>query len=223
MAEKACHVVASTTHFGLTQALATMKIIISALLALTLAPAFAARSQDRPVAEVLGETVYDSQVKSSTERERSDSLRTLVISPAIRNYLEPYKSEWSLNESEIAALTDSYKAYIKCKPELGLRLMDPPFDKLFAVMIGGKAKVERFIYLNHGHGRILFQQSGAEAFDATLNLVHKLERENKFNFHDQADRDLALSYWTRTNQSSPLPDPGPDKAFQLDELLLKCS
>ena len=199
-----------------------MKIIISALLASILTPAFAAQSEDRPVGEVLGATVHESQVESSTLQKRSDSLRALVISPAIKNYLEPHKKEWSLDDSEIAALTESYKAYVKCKPELGLRVMEPPFGKLFALMIGGKAKVERFIYLNHGHGRILFQQSGSEAFDATYNLVLKLEKEKKFKFHDQADRDLALSYWTRTNQPSPLPDPGPDKAFQLDDLLLKC-
>ena len=199
-----------------------MKTIISALPALLIMIGLGTQSQDRLIGEVLGVAVYESQVKASSNEQRADSLRQLLISPAIKNYLEPHKKEWSLNEFEISTLTESYKAYVKCRPDLELRVMDPPFDKLFAVMIGGKSKVERFIYLNHGHGRILFQQSGAEAFDATHNLVLKLEKDQKFKFFDRADRELALSYWTRTNQSPPLPDPGPEKAFQLDELVLKC-
>jgi hypothetical protein len=102
-------------------------------------------------------------------------------------------------------------------PELGLREMKPPLDKTFAQMTGGFAKAQRFIYLNHGRGRLLFQQAGMEAFDATRRLILHLEERGEIKFNSSADHDLALAYWTTQNHSSFLqPDPGKDKAFQLD-------
>ena len=59
-----------------------------------------------------------------------------------------------------------------------------------------------------------------EAFDAMRNLVLKLEQQGAFEFHNQADRELALGYWTTQDHSSFLqPDSGSEEAFSLDTLM----
>ena len=198
--------------------------ILSALFSLTLLiSCFVSQAQGTVVGEVLGKPVYEEQLRSSTEQERASSLRAALISPAIGAYLKPHRDDISLTEAESKSIIDSYNAYRKCKPEIGLSELKPPFDKIFAQMIGGGTKVQRFIYLNHGRGRVLFQQAGLEAFDATYNLILQLERNGDIKFTSQKDRILALSYWTTQNHSSFLqPDPGADKAFKLDGLMSKC-
>jgi len=196
-----------------------------AILAATFTLSFGAFAQveDPVIGEVLGKPVRGSDVTSPSGQERASELRAKFIMPAVRAYLAPHKDEIALTESEARAITDSYNALMKCKPEIGLRKMEPPFDKAFAQMIGGSAKAQRFIYLNHGRGRLLFQQAGMEAFDAMRNLVLELEQKGSFKFESQVDRDLALAYWTTQNHSSfLLPDPGSEEAFQLDALMPKC-
>lgn len=198
--------------------------IFAVLLSLTLfAPWVSTQAQDVIVGEVLGKAVYESQIKSSTDQERASSLRAALISPAIGAYLKPHKDEISLTGAEAKSIIDSYNAYRRCKPEIGLTELKPPFDQFFAQMIGGGAKAQRFIYLNHGRGRLLFQQAGLEAFDATYRLILQLERNGDIRFSDPEDRMAALSYWTTQDHSSFLqPDPGTDKAFKLDGLMSKC-
>ncbi|MGQ4660570.1 hypothetical protein [Lysobacter sp. F6437] len=192
-------------------------LIVSAALAMGAKP----QANDPVIGHVLGEPVHASQIQGANQAERADSLRNAVVSPAIKAYLEPHRSEWSLSEDEIASITRSYKALVSCKPELNLQPMEPPFDRIFAAMVGGGTKIQRFIYLNHGGGRLLFQQAGMEAFDATRTLVLQLEREGKFGLSDPRDRELALRYWTRENQTL-LDDPGPDEAFKLDSVIDEC-
>lgn len=182
-----------------------------------------AQAQGTLVGLVQGQPIYASQVKGATEEERAESLRSLLVMPAIQAYLAPYKKEWTVTEAETAALAESFTRLSQCRPEWRLPTVDPEaLGRGFAAVIGGKMKIQRFIYLNNGGGRMLFQQSGTEAFDATRRLVLQLEKHEKFQFVNRSDRELALSYWTQKEHRSLWPDPGPDKAFQLDSLLGKC-
>ncbi len=200
-----------------------MKIFATLISITLLAPWFSTQAQDVIVGEVLGKTVYEGQIKSTTDQERASSLRAALISPAIGAYLKSHKEEISLSEAESNSIIDSYNAYRKCKPEIGLTELKPPFDKFFAQMMGGGTKAQRFIYQNHGRGRVLFQQAGTEAFDATYRLILQLEKNGDIKFSSPDDRALALSYWTTQNHSSfLLPDPGTDKAFTLEGLMSKC-
>ena len=196
---------------------ATLVILASLILSPLL------KAEDLVIGESLGKLVYASQIKGTDGTERADSLRAAFISPAIGEYLKAHKSEIALTEKESDSLIASYNAVRACKPEIGLAELKPPFDKLFAQMIGGGAKAQRFIYLNHGRGRLLFQQAGVEAFDATRNLILDLEKKGKFKFNNQDDRSLALAYWTTQDHGSfLLPDPGTENALKLDTLLTKC-
>lgn len=190
---------------------------------LMLALSHATNAQDAIIGEVLGKPVYAGQIKSTTNHDRASLLRSVLISPAISAYLKRYKEDISLTEAESRFIIDSYNALRKCKPEIGLTEMKPPFDKAFAQMIGGGTKAQRFIYLDHGRGRILFQQAGMEAFDATYRLILHLEEKGDIRFSSKEDRTLALSYWATQNHSSFLkPDPGVDKAFLLEGLMSQC-
>jgi hypothetical protein len=101
--------------------------------------------------------------------------------------------------------------------------MPPDFERMFAKFIGENAKRQRFIYERNGGGRLLFQQAGVEAFDATLNLILKLEKQGAFSIADPTLRTQALKYWVSDHQADDLlPDPGPDQAFKLDTLIGKC-
>ena len=94
---------------------------------------------------------------------------------------------------------------------------------MFAKYMGEHAKRQRFIYEHNGGGRILFQQAGAEAFDATLSLILKLEKEGAFTIADPKLRTQALKYWLSDHQADDLlPDPGAHQAFKLDQLISKC-
>lgn len=183
----------------------------------------ATAAQDAIIGEVLGEVVHASQIQGTLEQERASSLRAALISPALKAYLASHEAEVSLTAAESRSIIDSYNLLRECRPEMKLAEMNSPFDEMFAQMLGGNIKAQRFIHLNHGGGRLLFQQAGMEAFDATHRLVLELESKGDFKFFSQEDRALALSYWTTQDHSPFLqPDPGADKAFLLDDLMNKC-
>lgn len=191
--------------------------------AATLLLAFLALGSPAQPQEAIGKPAHANRIEASTSQERAESLRAVFIAPAIAAYLNAHKEDVSLTDAESESIIAAYNALRECKPELGLQEMKPPFDRAFAQMVGGSMKAQRFIYLHHGRGRLLFQQAGVEAFDATLRLILQLEERGDIRFDSLADRELALAYWTTQDHSSfLLPDPGEDQAFQLDALMLEC-
>lgn len=194
-----------------------LSFVVVALLGVT--QAFAA---DRQIGHAGGVPVHESQIQGSTDAEREASLRSLFIGPAIRAYLEPHEAEWKLTDAEVSRLASAYRDSLACKTDQPGEEMTPEFQQMFAQFIGGNTKIQRFIYLNNGRGRLLFQQAGMEAFDATRTLLLRLEAEGKFHIDDPAMRDAALSYWMDDNQPGLLPDPGADEAFVLAGLIEAC-
>lgn len=197
----------------------SVALLIAVLLAAL--PGYAAA--DKIVGRVDQLTIYESQIRGSTEQEREINLRKLFIFPVLNYYMESRRSLWQLTEQETQQLADDYKAALKCGPLAAQSQTLPPgVERAFAEMVGEKAKRQRFIYDNHGRGRVLFQQGGVEAFDATRTLILKLEQEGAFSISDPALRGLALKYWLNEQQSGVLPDPGPDQAFKLEQLVEPC-
>ena len=101
--------------------------------------------------------------------------------------------------------------------------MSPDSERMLAQFMGANTKVQRFIYEQNGGGRILLQQAGPEAFDATRTLILRLEQEGKVSFADERVRDATLKYWLSDHQTGLLDDPGADKAFKLDYAVVKCA
>lgn len=193
-----------------------MKIAVVLLGVLLSAPV-----QDRVVGLVDGKPVLESQIKGSTDSEREASLRDLFVRPAVSAYLEASRTQWQLTEPEIDQLVGAYRESLKCTPPPP-GPVPPDFERMFARFIGANLKVQGFIYDNNGRGRVLFQQAGVEAFDATRNLLFRLEKEGRIVFNDPAIRHATLRYWLDGQQTGLLEAPGPETAFKLDRALVKC-
>jgi hypothetical protein len=192
--------------------------VFSALLAL---PA-AAQTADAVVGESLGKPILNRQVAASRAPNRAEALRELFISPAIGQYLKANSAKVELTAAERKKLTDAFNASMACDKNIAFK-PDAAVTAMFVDMMGGNAKAQRFIYQQHGQGRVLFQQGGEEAFDATHRLILSLEKAGKFKFTNPADRTLALAYWTTDKHGAYLrPDPGIDQVFLLDELVDEC-
>jgi hypothetical protein len=180
---------------------------------------FASEPTDTLIGYLGQQAIHESQIEGSNEQEREQSLRKLFIGPAINSYLEPFRSQWQLTEAEIEELILAYRESQPCSPPTP---RPPDFERMFAKFIGENTKIQRFIYEHNGGGRMLFQQAGPEAFDATLNLILKLEKEGAFTIADPKLRTQALKYWLSDHQADDLlPDPGADQAFKLDPLISK--
>lgn len=179
---------------------------------------FASEPGDRLIGYVGQQAIHASQITGTTEQERAQSLRRLFIGPAIKAHLEPFRSQWEPTEAEIEQLVHAYRQSKRCSPPPP-GPMPPDFERMFAKYIGEQTKRQRFIYEHNGGGRLLFQQAGTEAFDATLNLILKLEQQGAFTIVDPALRTQALKYWLGDHQADDLlPDPGADQAFKLDQI-----
>lgn len=156
---------------------------------------FASEPTDRLIGYLGQQAIHESQIEGANEQEREQSLRKLFIGPAIKAYLEPFRSQWQLTEGEIEELILAYRESRPCSPPPPTPTpMPPDFERMFAKFIGENTKIQRFIYEHNGGGRILFQQAGTEAFDATLNLILKLEKEGAFTIADPKLRTQALKY-----------------------------
>ncbi len=196
-----------------------MKALVHLLI--VLAGAAQAQAQEHPIGQVGGRPIHASQIKGSTESARTQSLRALFIGPVLRAYLEPHRREWELTEQDIQQLVQAYRETLKCKTP-SEEALPPDQERMFATFLGANAKVQRFIHERHGGGRILFQQAGMEAFDATGRLLLDLERQGAFSITDPALRQQTLAYWFHDEHTGLLPDPGIGQAFRLDRLIEKC-
>lgn len=171
---------------------------------------------------MLGKQITASQIQASQASSRKEALQELVIGPVIGDYLAAHSKEVELTPQETKTLVDALMASAQCQ-DAGMPKMNAEVATMFAQMMGGNAKAQRFIYLNHGRGRVLFQQGGMEALDATHRLILELEKRGKFTIHNPEDRTLALSYWATQNHGAYLQaDPGPEAAFQLKDLVDGC-
>lgn len=191
-----------------------MKHLLLCALWFALMPAMAA---DRIVAHLGAQPVLESQLQGATDRQRADHLYRLVVAPAVEAHLKPHASQLLATGPDIDRFLEVLRARRQCRgmPDR------PEADRRFAEMAVPHLKLQRFLYLHHGGGRVRFQQVGHEAFDATRTLVLALEKQGRFAIHDPGLRALALAYWLEAN--GPLgADPGPDKAFTAEHVLDPC-
>lgn len=83
--------------------------------------------------------------------------------------------------------------------------LNPP-GELFAVWTVKSWKFQRHLYVKYGGGRILWQQAGMEAFDATRKWLESLEKSGKFKITDPKLRSVLYEYWTAHDHGSFLID-----------------
>ncbi len=134
---------------------------------------------------------------TAAELAQSKTPGQLFVSPAIAKYFEsrtalitPTKEELRIVQANIRLKIQDMKA----NGDDSMENMDPEF---FATFLLAGWKYNTYLYDNFGGGRLLFQQAGVEAFDATHEFLKYLERENYFKIEDEIIRDAVFAYWTR--------------------------
>lgn len=77
----------------------------------------------------------------------------------------------------------------------------------FAAFILDNWKLQKHLYDEYGGGRILWQQAGTEAFDATRQWMEAQEKKGEFKITDARLRAKLYEYWTRDDHPSLFADP----------------
>lgn len=91
--------------------------------------------------------------------------------------------------------------------QLGLQQkLRPPSSYGFARFVLNNWKFQKHLYDHFGGGRILFQQAGLEAFDATRTCLESFEKQGEFKITDPTLRPSLYEYWTRENHPGLLTD-----------------
>lgn len=172
------------------------------------------------IGQVGGRPVRADQLSGKTPQARARRLAVLFIDPALRSYLEPHRAEWTPTEADVNHFLQVQQQRIRCgaiEPS-GLPAEQ---ERQFAQLMTAQLKLQSFIHQRHGGGRILFQQTGYEAYDATRRLLLELEQRGAFSIQDPALRELALGYWLQDPGAGLMPDPGP-AAFTPEQSLNPC-
>ena len=172
------------------------------------------------VGQVGGRPVTADQISGKAPRARGRSAMALIVEPALKAYLAPFRSEWTPSEADV----EHFLAVERQRQQCGAiepMAVPPEHQREFARLMSAQMKMQRFIHQRHGGGRILFQQAGTEAYDATRRLLLNLERQGAFAITDPELREQALGYWLHDPQSGLMPDPGPS-AFTPEQMLNPC-
>lgn len=173
-------------------------LLIAAVSLVFAAQVTAAPPQREQIGSSLGTPVYRDQLTGTTDAERSDAARGLLITPALREYFQAHRADLLPSDPEIAEVVARMEAARACEPEYMKK--DPMTSETRAFvarfLLAGRSTL-RHVHQRFGGGRLLFQQGGVEAFDATRRLIEHLEAQGRIRFDDPSIRALAYDYWTR--------------------------
>lgn len=181
------------------------------------------QEQRQQIGQVQGKPVYADQLTGQDARERADSARELFMQPILRAWYLQHAAEFKVTESEARMLEGQIKAYSECSKNGYVLPEDPKWRSLTLNMLGGTVKASRLLHDRYGGGRLLFQQAGTEAFDATRRLLEQRESEGAFAITDPQARSLAYDYWTRDHGAMFLTDPAVIRqALSIESAIAKC-
>jgi hypothetical protein len=200
-----------------------MRIVAIAVLVSAVLVCEAAQPERTQIGHVQGVPVYADQVEGATEQDRADSLHTLFVRPVLQAYTKEHVEEFRVTDEEADLLIERIEAYSECSKN-GYELPEGQDQKRFvARFMGIGVKLQAHLHRTFGGGRLLFQQAGVEAFDATHALLKQSEARGDFAITDPALRKLAFDYWTRDHGSFLIGDPAAiEAALSLDTAISKC-
>lgn len=177
----------------------------------------------KQVGQVKGQAVYSDQIVGKTAQERSEAARDLFMKPIVQGWARQHAAQFKLSPEEAARLADDIRAYAACSGS-GYALPENPAmrDKVLQGL-GGNVKLQKALYDAFGGGRVLFQQGGVEAFDATRKLLEQKEASGEFSFTDPQVRELAYGYWTGDHGAMMLSEPGQiARALDIRSIVARC-
>ena len=171
----------------------------------TTAPATAPRGE--VVAEVLGQAVYGDDLKDDQHKTK---LFAAVCTPLAESYSHSRIDRIRATDAEIGTFIRFMK---REAPAQGLSLdYDNPQGLELARSFIERFKSERLLYEEFGRGRVMFQQAGYEAFDATHRWLLAEEQAGRLKFYDAAIRQRFFDYWEKPPRIFLSDDP-PDAEF----------
>ncbi|HEY4583405.1 MAG TPA: hypothetical protein VIG88_11175 [Lysobacter sp.] len=152
----------------------------------------------------LGKPVYRDQLTGATEAERAQSAQALFVAPALDEYFRANRAALQPAAAELARVSKALAARRACDPA---GLHDAATRDFVARHLLANRNLLRHVHSRFGGGRLLFQQAGIEAFDATRRLIEQLEAQRRLAFDDADVRRLAFDYWTRDHGPFLIDDP----------------
>ena len=161
-------------------------------------------------------TMTPALVRSTIDDSaRGDDLRRTVVAPALRAWFEAHREEWAPTEAEIDRMVAWTHEANRCPGREPTPALDAEVSRQIATTFVAGPKRQRFLQRRFGGKRVLWQQFGVEAFDATYRLILSLEKEGAIAFATQADRTLALDYWTRDQGAWTSDYKSDDESFRM--------
>ncbi len=171
-----------------------------ALILLCLTTEASAAGTDTPIGDVSGKTIYRSAIEGKAGSELESAMRRLFVDVAISEHLRTHKKELEPSEADIALVSSQIKASMMQDPALArMQRMDDAKARSLAGILLTNIYIQRHIYQRFGGGRLLFQQAGVEAFDATRVMIEEFESQGKIKIFDPVLRAPMYAYWNRNN------------------------
>ena len=197
-------------------------VFISVLM-LLLPAAGAAAELRRQVGQVAGIPVFADQMEGEDRQQRADKALELFMRPVLQQWQRQHAAELRVTDAEASKLEAQILAYAACSKNGYALPEDPEWRARTLGMFGSMAKVPALLYTQYGGGRLLFQQGGTEAFDATRRLLEQRESEGAFTITDPEVRALAYDYWTRDHGAMLITDPAViSRALSIESVVSKC-
>jgi hypothetical protein len=139
-------------------------------------------------------TPTDGEIRHATEvfnRMHQERLAAEGGEAKIRNQLQDVESQLARD-----GLSEVEARKLKSK-QISLQSQLKPPGRAFAEFMLNHWKFQKHLYETYGGGRILWQQAGQEAFDATRRWLESLEQQGEFKISDPRLRRKFYEYWTR--------------------------
>ena len=192
-----------------------------AILALVAGNGFAQARKE--VGRIDGAPVYADQIVGNTAQERAESARSLFMRPVVRAWVKQHFEQFKLTAKESEDLAERIREYAACSQN-GYVLPEEPTAKAIVLQgLGGNAKLQKAMYDGFGGGRLLFQQAGIEAYDATRRFLEQQEAAGTIVFSDPQIRALAYDYWTNDRDGVFLSEPGQvSRALDVRSMIATC-
>jgi ankyrin repeat protein/beta-lactamase regulating signal transducer with metallopeptidase domain len=151
------------------------------------------------IGEVFGEPVYRDQLPTEDNDGRAvrNQLHRLLLTPVMKRYRKEHAEEIELTEQEILEAIEFCEARAEESSAKDAERWNNMAKRTSLTFFLGNLKFQRHLYDEFGGGRVLFQQAGLEAFDATHNWLLKHEKSGDFKVDDPELRAKLFEYWTR--------------------------
>ncbi|WP_457336227.1 hypothetical protein [Rhizobacter sp. P5_C2] len=161
------------------------RLLLIATAAVSLLPAIA--SARKPVAKVLGQTIYRDDTAKPTR-----GLDGEILGPLLRRFAE--QERLSVTEAEVVELETALKLP---PPPPGLSAADKAMLREFPREMVLQWKVSKALYQRYG-GEVIFQQANPmEPVGAMRRFLEEQEKAGAFEIYSAEDRKRFFEYFVR--------------------------